>query len=98
MGRTAAHRKPLVVPVSLIQAHPPPRPYRCSLSCEVGVLQPEPQSGIVGIIEVSVGIALQGGELMVDLGQVAGGVMGNVSVVPGTRIIHTSKAAGCIGG
>jgi hypothetical protein len=53
MGRTAALRKPLVVPVSLIQAHPPPRLYRC-----VGELEPEPQGVVVRVCEVGVGIAL----------------------------------------
>jgi hypothetical protein len=46
----------------------------------VGVLQPE--HGVVGVVEVVVGLALQGGDLVRDVGQVAGDVLCSVGVVP----------------
>lgn len=59
-------RRPLVRP------HPPPRLHHRRLDRRVGVLEPEPERGVVRVREVRVGISLEVGEVGGDLGQGAG--------------------------
>jgi hypothetical protein len=80
MGRTAALRKPLAVPVPLVKPHPPPRLHHRRLNGRVGALQPEPQRG-VRVPEPAHRLALEAGEMRSGLGESSGYVPGGVGVV-----------------
>jgi hypothetical protein len=67
---------------AVVEAHPPPRLHRCRLYRSVGVLEPEPQRVVVRVMEVGVGLALEGGDLVRYVGQLAGYVLGGIRVVP----------------
>src|SRR5829696_6049829 len=68
---------------ALVEAHPPPGLHGGCLYRRVGVLQPVPQRVVGGIGEVGVGLALEGGYLGRDVGEVSGYVLDGVDVVPG---------------
>jgi hypothetical protein len=70
----------------LVEPHPPPSLHSSSLYCGVGVLEPEPQRVVVRVLEVSIGLTLEGGDLVRDVGQLAGYVSGDVGVVPGPGV------------
>jgi hypothetical protein len=77
---------PFLAACALIQPHPPPRLHRGRLDRRVGDLQPEPQGVVVRVFEVGVGLSLEGGDLVRDVGQVAGYVLDGVGVVSAARI------------
>jgi hypothetical protein len=52
----------------------------------VGVLQSEAQRGVVGVIKVGIGLALEGGDLSGYVCDVASEVLGAISVVSGAEI------------
>src|SRR5687767_12836944 len=72
---------------ALVQPYPPSGLHRGRLYCGVAVFQPVPESVVVRICEVSVGIALEGGDVVRDVGQLAGYVLGDVGVVPGPGVL-----------
>jgi hypothetical protein len=71
---------------TLVESHPPPGLHRSSLYRSVGVLEPEPQCGVVRVLEVGVRLSLEGGDLVGDVGQLAGYVLGDVGGVPGPGV------------
>jgi hypothetical protein len=73
---------------ALVQPHPPPRLHHRRLNRCESHLQPEMQGSVVRVCEVGVGIAFEGGDLRGDLCEVAGGILGYVSVVSGARVSH----------
>ncbi len=82
----ARPRSTWAVLAPLGEPYPPPRLHRCRLNRRVGDLQPVPQGVVAGIAEVGVGLALEGGDLVRDLGQVSGYVPDGVGVVPGPGV------------
>jgi hypothetical protein len=78
---------------ALVKAHPPPRLHHGSLHRCVSVLQPEPECAVIRVCEVRVGIAYEVANVRCDLGQVAGGFLGYVSVVAEARPIPKVAAS-----
>ena len=72
--------------MALVEPHPPPGLHSSSLDRGVRVLEPEQQRVVVRVLEVGVALSLEGGDLVRDVGQLAGDVSGGVGVVPGPGV------------
>ena len=80
---TKGSRSPLP---PFVESHPAPRLHSGRLDRSVGILQPEPEGVVVRVAEVGVGLPLEGGDLMRNVGQVSGYVLDGVGVIPGSGV------------
>jgi hypothetical protein len=69
----------------LVEPHLSPRLHGSRLDSRVGVFEPVPEGAVVRIREVGVILALEGGDLVRDIGQVASYILDDVSVISGPR-------------